>query len=95
MTVIHDNDVNLAAVAEGTHGAAQHTSDYALLWLDRRRLGWIDGGSGRWSGGSGWRLGADLVIAHLHQTGFVRPPVIMSTLTADGVLPGAIGLRYE
>lgn len=31
----HGNDVNLAAVAEGVHGAAKGRDDYALLWLDR------------------------------------------------------------
>ncbi|WP_196073121.1 ROK family transcriptional regulator [Nakamurella alba] len=33
--VAHGNDVNLAAVAEGAHGAAKGCEDYALLWLDR------------------------------------------------------------
>lgn len=33
--VRHGNDVNLAAVAEGVHGAAKGRNDYALLWLDR------------------------------------------------------------
>lgn len=33
--VSHGNDVNLAAVAEGLHGAAQGVPDYAVLWLGR------------------------------------------------------------
>ncbi|MET3804144.1 putative NBD/HSP70 family sugar kinase [Nakamurella sp. UYEF19] len=43
--VIHGNDVNLAAVAEGTHGVARSSTDYALLWLDRGvGLGLVLGG---------------------------------------------------
>lgn len=43
--VIHGNDVNLAAVAERTHGVARDSSDYALLWLDRGvGLGLVLGG---------------------------------------------------
>lgn len=46
LPVRHGNDVNLAAVAEGIHGAAQGHSDYALLWLDRGvGLGLVLGGS--------------------------------------------------
>lgn len=44
--VIHGNDVNLAAVAEGTHGVARSSTDYALLWLDRGvGLGLVLGGA--------------------------------------------------
>ncbi len=44
--VSHGNDVNLAAVAEGLVGAAQASSDYALLWLDRGvGLGLVLGGA--------------------------------------------------
>lgn len=35
IAVSHGNDVNLAAVAEGAHGAARGRRDYALLWLDQ------------------------------------------------------------
>ncbi len=188
--VIHGNDVNLAAVAEGTHGVAQDSSDYALLWLDRGvglglvlggalragahggagEIGYLGvpgvdapradrGGTGGFqqlvggqglkvlarrygvrgstpagivssalaAGGpgdaliaelaSGIAIGAaavtnlidpgllviggpvalaggqvllDLVVTHLHQISFVRPPVVLTTLVSDGVLLGAI-----
>ncbi len=193
--VIHGNDVNLAAVAEGTHGVAQNHSDYALLWLDRGvglglvlggalragahggagEIGYLGvpgvetsradrGGTGGFQqlvGGQGLKalarkhgirgagpasivsgalnsnaagsaliaelaagiaVGAaavtnlidpellvlggpvalaggqellDLVVTHLHQISFVRPPVVLSTLTADGVLQGAIEVALQ
>lgn len=46
--VTHDNDVNLAAVAEGIRGAAQQCRDYALIWLGRGvGLGVVTGGQVR------------------------------------------------
>jgi predicted NBD/HSP70 family sugar kinase len=194
--VIHGNDVNLAAVAEGTHGVAQDSSDYALLWLDRGvglglvlggalragahggagEIGYLGvpgveapradrGGTGGFQqlvGGQGLKalarkygvrgsspsmivssaltsgsagqglitelatgiaVGAaavtnlidpgllvlggpvalaggqrllDLVVAHLHQISFVRPPVVLSGLaSADGVLQGAIEVALQ
>ena len=196
ITVIHGNDVNLAAVAEGTHGVAQQHLDYALLWLDRGvglglvlggalrpgahggagEIGYLGvpgvaaprvdrGGTGGFQqlvGGQGVRalarrygirgstsamivsaaleggdagaqligelavgiaVGAaavtnlidpgllvlggpvalaggqtllDLVVAHLHQISFVRPPVLLSGLrSADGVLQGAIEVALQ
>lgn len=196
ITVIHGNDVNLAAVAEGRHGAAQHHLDYALLWLDRGvglglvlggalragahggagEIGYLGvpgvgvprvdrGGTGGFQqlvGGQGVRhlarkhgirgstseaivaraleggragaeliselatgiaVGAaavtnlidpgllvlggpvalaggqtllDLVVTHLHQLSFVRPPVVLSGLrSADGVLQGAIDTALQ
>ena len=193
--VIHGNDVNLAAVAEGTHGVAQNNSDYALLWLDRGvglglvlggalragahggagEIGYLGvpgvvppradrGGTGGFQqlvGGQGLRamarrhgvrgsspativtaalgsgprgaslvaelaagiaLGAaavtnlidpgllvlggpvalaggqvllDLVVTHLHQSTFVRPRVVLTTVTSDGVLLGAIEVALQ
>ncbi len=193
--VIHGNDVNLAAVAERTHGVAQNSNDYALLWLDRGvglglvlggalragahggagEIGYLGvpgveapradrGGTGGFQqlvGGQGLRtlarkygvrgsspalivtsalaageagagliaelasgiaVGAaavtnlidpgllvlggpvalaggqtllDLVAAHLHQISFVRPPVLLSGLTSDGVLQGAIEVALQ
>lgn len=44
--VSHGNDVNLAAVAEGLHGAAKGFSDYAVMWLGRGvGLGLVSGGA--------------------------------------------------
>ncbi len=193
--VIHGNDVNLAAVAEGTYGVAQNSTDYALLWLDRGvglglvlggalragahggagEIGYLGvpgveapradrGGTGGFQqlvGGQGLRLLArrygirgsspalivtsalaggapgagliaelasgiavgaaavtnlidpallvlggpvalaggrillDLVTTHLHQISFVRPPVLLSGLTSDGVLQGAIEVALQ
>lgn len=196
ITVIHGNDVNLAAVAEGTHGVAQQHLDYALLWLDRGvglglvlggalragahggagEIGYLGvpgvsvprvdrGGTGGFQqlvGGQGVRqlarkygirgttsesivaraldggqageeligelatgiaVGAaavtnlidpgllvlggpvalaggqrllELVVTHLHQISFVRPPVLLSGLrSADGVLQGAIDTALQ
>jgi predicted NBD/HSP70 family sugar kinase len=193
--VNHGNDVNLAAVAEGAHGVAQNSSDYALLWLDRGvglglvlggalragahggagEIGYLGvpgvetpradrGGTGGFQqlvGGQGLRILArkygvrgsspamivtaalgsgpsgasliaelaagiavgasavtnlidpgllvlggpvalaggevllDLVVAQLHQSSFVRPPVLLTTVTVDGVLLGAIEVALQ
>ncbi len=193
--VIHGNDVNLAAVAEGAYGVARNSSDYALLWLDRGvglglvlggaqraganggagEIGYLGvpgvqapradrGGAGGFQqlvGGQGLRrlarkydvrgtdpavvvtsalaagesgaalvaelaagiaVGAaavtnlidpgllvlggpvalaggrtllDLVTARLHRMSFVRPPVLLSGLSSDGVLQGAIEVALQ
>src|SRR5205085_783786 len=53
-TTVHvDNDVNLAALAERAHGAAQGVDGFALLWLGDGGLGLaIDLGGGRLLRGS-------------------------------------------
>jgi predicted NBD/HSP70 family sugar kinase len=85
----HGNDVNLAAVAEGIHGAAKGQGDFALLWLDRGvGLGMVLEGRLRTGahGGAG-------EIGYLPVPGVERPRVDRGAAGAFQQLVGGQNLR--
>jgi predicted NBD/HSP70 family sugar kinase len=87
--VEYGNDVNLAAVAEGSLGAATGLDDYALLWLDRGvGLGMVLNGRLRHGahGGAG-------EIGYLPVPGVQRPRVDRGGAGAFQQLVGGQGLR--
>jgi len=87
--VRHGNDVNLAAVAEGQHGAARGRTDYALLWLDRGvGLGLVL--DGRLRAGAHGGAGE---IGYLPVPGVPRPRVDRGGAGAYQQLVGGQGLR--
>lgn len=89
LRVRYGNDVNLAAVAEGRHGAARGRSDYALLWLGRGvGLGLVLDGRVRLGahGGAG-------EIGYLPVPGVDRPRVDRGGAGAFQQLVGGQGLR--